>query len=111
MQKARHGGRAELPAGWEECTVAWERTASVQELETFVLDRAARDPQFRRALLADPREAISRELGIELPGTVVIEARETGSEGIALLLPPNLGSLDGSSLARAQLGDDCCCCC
>jgi hypothetical protein len=89
--------------------VSLQKTSAIQQLESLVLGRAGQDAQFRQALLADPREAISQELGIELPGTVKIDAVETASGQIALTLPPDL---DASLSLAAVAGSDCCeCCC
>lgn len=91
-----------------------EDIAAVRELEAFVRDRAARDAHFRRMLLADPREAISQALGVEVPDTLAIEVIETAPGEILLRLPPDAGALDGPLFAQTPPGDpgcDCCCCC
>lgn len=85
---------------------------TLAELESFVLTRAAQDAHFRRALLLDPREAISAELGIELPAGAGIEAVEVSPGQIALTLPSDLAAATSLRASpAAQLRDDCCCCC
>jgi hypothetical protein len=88
--------------------VTLQKTSAIEQLQSLVLGRAGQDAQFRHALLADPREAISQELGIELPSTVKIDAVETPSGQIALTLPPDL---EASLSPAAVAGSDCCDCC
>lgn len=84
----------------------------METLQSFILERAAADAEFRRALLADPREAISRELGLELPCALTFEAVELPSGQLALTLPAGLDA-PGTAVAGQQHGftQDCCCCC
>lgn len=84
----------------------------METLESFILARAAGDAGFRRALLTDPRETISRELGLELPPAFTIEAVELPSGDLALMLPPGLDA-PGTAVPSLQHGftADCCCCC
>jgi hypothetical protein len=88
--------------------MASENTSVIQGIVSLVLGRAARDGQFRAALLANPRDAVSQELGIELPTTVKIKAAENTAGQIVLTLPPDLEA----SLGQARIADccDCCCC-
>lgn len=84
----------------------------METLESFILARAAEDAAFRHALLADPREAISRELGLELPPTLTIQAVELPSGQLALTLPPGLDAPGAPALGQQSgLTEDCCCCC
>lgn len=82
----------------------------METLESFIRARAAGDAEFRRALLADPREAISRELGLELPTTLPIEARELPSGQLALTVPPGLDAPSVTVFGFVSCCDSCCCC-
>lgn len=67
--------------------------------EARLLQRAARDPEFRRQLLADPRSAIETELGYRLPESVEIRAVEETPNLVYLVLPAQ----DTDELSEVQL--------
>lgn len=51
--------------------------------------RAANDPDFRAALLADPRAVLS-EAGAELPEGVAVKIVESTAQELVLCIPPEL---------------------
>jgi Nitrile hydratase, alpha chain len=79
-----------------------DRNASRRELEARLLDKAWKDPAFRRALLEDPRGAIERELQVELPAGVGLTVLEETPTQRYLVLPP-AGSGEGGALSDAEL--------
>jgi hypothetical protein len=61
--------------------------AARQELEAWLLDKAAKDAAFRRALLADPKGTLGRELGGSLPDGLAITVVEEAPDRCYLVLP------------------------
>lgn len=59
-----------------------------QSIEAHVLERAARDPQFRDRLKQDPRGTVSREFGVEIPQDISVEVVEEAPTTAYLVLPP-----------------------
>ena len=59
-----------------------------QQLETQVLERAAKDPGFREQFKQDPRGTTSRDFGVEVPSDITIEVVEETSSKVYLVLPP-----------------------
>ena len=53
----------------------------------MVRDRLADDPEFRAALLADPRAALSALLGLDLPDAVNVEVHEEPLAYVHLVIP------------------------
>ncbi|MTD16848.1 hypothetical protein GIS00_23215 [Nakamurella sp. YIM 132087] len=68
--------------------------------------RAAVEPEFRSALLADPRTTL-RESGIAVPEQISIRIEESGADEFVLTLPPAIapgGELEEDVLAGASGG-------
>jgi hypothetical protein len=58
-------------------------------LEAGLLDKAGKDAAFRRALLADPRGTLERELEVKLPAGVSFTVLEATPTSRYLVLPPH----------------------
>jgi len=58
------------------------------QLESQVMERAARDPEFREQLKSDPRGTLSRELGFDLHADLTIQVVEDTAATVHLVLPP-----------------------
>ncbi len=58
------------------------------EMQQHIVEKSALDEEFRKALLADPRNTISQELGITIPGSMNIEVHESDMQTVHLALPP-----------------------
>ena len=69
------------------------------ELKTRILTRAAEDGEFRGCLLADPKGAISAEIGTAIPEGFDIVVHEDSATTAHLVLPPS------PSLSDADLRD------
>lgn len=67
------------------------------EVDALVRDRLAADPEFRAALLADPRGALSGLVGMDIPDAVTVEVHEESLTAIHLVVPP---------VASQELSDD-----
>lgn len=57
------------------------------ELDALLRDRLASDPDFRAALLADPRAAISGLVGMDIPDVVTVNVHEESLTDIHVVLP------------------------
>jgi Nitrile hydratase, alpha chain len=57
-------------------------------LEQRLVEQAAKDGRFRRALLADPRGTLERELAVPLPAGVSLTVLEESPTERYLVLPP-----------------------
>lgn len=57
------------------------------EVDALVRERLNSDSEFRAALLADPRAALSALLGLDLPGAVSVEVHEESLAHVHLVIP------------------------
>jgi hypothetical protein len=83
-------------------------STSPEQAQQQVIDRASTDPEFRAQLLENPKEAISKQLGIPFPKGITIRAIEEQPGEVVLVLPARtLGSgtrLSGEELERVAGG-------
>ena len=59
------------------------------ELKSQILTRAAEDGDFRARLIADPRAAISAEVGATVPDGFEVTVHEDSATTFHLVLPPS----------------------
>ena len=59
------------------------------ELKSRILTRADEDGDFRAALIADPKAAISAEIGTTIPEAFDIVVHEDSAATVHLVLPPS----------------------
>ena len=59
------------------------------ELRTQILDRAAEDSDFRARLIADPKAAISAEIGATIPDGFDVAVHADSATTAHLVLPPS----------------------
>ena len=57
------------------------------ELDAMLRDRLASDPDFRDAILADPRAAVSGLVGVEIPDVVTVTVHEESLTDVHVVLP------------------------
>lgn len=57
-------------------------------LRQKVIDRAQKDPAYRKLLSSNPREAVKSEIGVELPSGLDIQVVQETAQKIYLVLPP-----------------------
>ncbi len=62
------------------------------DVDAMVREKLATDPDFREALLADPRGTLSALVGINLPDVVAVSVHEESLTSIHLVLPAVTGS-------------------
>ncbi len=61
------------------------------DVDAMVRDRLASDPDFRQALLDDPRGTLSALVGLTLPDVVTVSVHEESLTSIHLVLPSVTG--------------------
>ncbi|MYB98352.1 MAG: NHLP leader peptide family natural product precursor, partial [Gemmatimonadetes bacterium] len=54
-----------------------------------IVEKSALDSDFRQRLLADPKTAITGELGITIPDSMNIKVHESDMQTVHLALPPD----------------------
>ena len=64
-------------------------TRTVGDLRAHITSKAVEDEDFRAHLLADPRSAISAELGLSIPEGFTIHVHEDDAVTAHLTLPPS----------------------
>jgi len=81
-------------------------TASPQkpeELMARLVTKAWEDEAFKHALLKEPKAAIGRELGVELPDELEIDVVEESANRMCLVLPVRPQELPEGELSAEQL--------
>ena len=63
-------------------------TRTANEMREHILAKAVEDPDFRAQLLADPRTAVSAELGVPIPEGFDCQVHEDSATQMHLVLPP-----------------------
>ena len=59
------------------------------ELRDRILSKAAEDNDFRARLIADPKAAISAEIGADIPDVFNVAVHEDSASTFHLVLPPS----------------------
>ncbi len=59
------------------------------EMKDRILDRAVGDEEFRARLMADPKAAISSEIGADIPEGFDVVVHEDSATTAHLMLPPS----------------------
>lgn len=73
-----------------------------QSLEAQVLDRTAKDPQFRQQLKQDPRGIVARDFGVQIPADITVEVVEDTPAKVYLVLPA-VAAQRGQELSGQEL--------
>ena len=74
------------------------------QIEAQLKSRAASDPEFRKALISDPRGTLAKETGLELPREMKVQVIEESSDSMCLVLPPPAGELSDMELETVAGG-------
>lgn len=79
---------------------------SAEEMRRQVTDRAVNDDEFRSQLISNPRDTISKELGVDLPEEVDIQVHQSDANTLHLALPvTEIGEEQLEAIAAGR----CCC--
>ena len=80
---------------------------SGDEMLRQIVEKSALDADFRQQLLADPKAAISGELGISIPDSMDIVVHESDMRTVHLALPPD-PAMTEEQLEAVSAGLCCC---
>ena len=80
---------------------------SGDEMLQQIVDKSALDSDFRQRLLADPKTAITGELGITIPDSMNIRVHESDMQTVHLALPPD-PNITEEQLEAISAGLCCC---
>ena len=80
---------------------------SGDEMLRQIVEKSTLDTEFRQQLLADPKTAIGRELGITIPESMTIEVHESDMQTVHLALPPD-PNITEEQLEAISAGLCCC---
>ncbi len=80
---------------------------SGDEMLQQIVEKSALDSDFRQRLLADPKTAITGELGITIPDSMNIRVHESDMQTVHLALPPD-PNITEEQLEAISAGLCCC---
>jgi len=58
-------------------------------LKDQIIQKAWEDAEFKKQLIANPKEAVKEAFGIEVPDTIEVEVVEESADKHYLVIPPN----------------------
>jgi hypothetical protein len=79
------------------------------ELETLIIERAWKDPEFKNEFVSDPKGTIEKYSGQSMPNTVKIFVHEEDGTTMHLTIPqapPNINELSDAELEQVAGGTD-----
>lgn len=74
-----------------------------QEFQQHLIEKAMKDPDFRKRLLENPRTVIEEETGAKIPDGLNIKVMEEDRSTIYLVLPFNYTGSNDTELSEADL--------
>ena len=74
------------------------------EMQSQLIAKAQAEPEFRAQLVADPKAAIGKVVGSEIPEAITIQVHEDSATSFHLVLPPS-GELTEDELATVFAGN------
>ncbi len=80
---------------------------SGDEMLQQIVEKSALDADFRQELIADPKTAITRELGITMPDSMDVQVHESDMQTVHLALPPD-PNITEEQLEAISAGLCCC---
>ncbi|MCY3995056.1 MAG: NHLP leader peptide family RiPP precursor [Rhodobacter sp.] len=79
---------------------------SAEEMRRQITEKAIIDSDFRAILTSNPRDAISQELGVDIPDDINVVVHESDAENIHLALPAS--EISEEQLEAIAAGRCCC---
>lgn len=76
-------------------------------MQAYLMQKSAEDPEFRSALLSNPKDTISNEFGISIPDSMAIHVHESDLNSVHIALPPQ-SELSDEQLEAISAGLCCC---
>ena len=80
-----------------------------RNLETSLIEKCWKDPEFKRQVVSDPKGMLERHTGTKLPSQVKIFIHEEDANTLHLAIPPapaNLADLSDEDLEKVAGGTD-----
>src|SRR5689334_10870426 len=80
-----------------------------RDLETALIEKCWKDPEFKKAVISDPKGVLERHTGQKLPASLKIIIHEEDANTLHLTVPPapaNLAELSDKDLERVAGGTD-----
>jgi hypothetical protein len=80
-----------------------------RNLETTLIEKCWKDPEFKRQVVSDPKGMLERHTGTKLPSQVKIFIHEEDANTLHLAIPPapaNLAELSDEDLERVAGGTE-----
>ncbi|MYB34977.1 MAG: NHLP leader peptide family natural product precursor [Gammaproteobacteria bacterium] len=93
-----------MSTNWQ--SIAETPLQSGEDMSRRIVDKAISDESFRAELLSNPKNAISTELGLDLPQDVNVVVHQSDPKTFHLSLP--VTELDEESLEAIAAGRCCC---
>jgi hypothetical protein len=85
------------------------QTSTRREMETALIEKCWKDPEFKKAVVNDPKGMLERQTGQKLPPQVKIFIHEEDANTLHLSIPPapgNLAELSDEDLEKVAGGTD-----
>ena len=80
---------------------------SIDQMHNQLIKKSVEDPQFRDALLSDPKGVIGSEFGVDFPEDVQFQVHESDMKTLHLSLPPR-AEMTEEQLEAVAAGLSCC---
>ena len=74
-----------------------------QAAEWRLIEKAWKDEEFRKQLVADPEGTVSRELGVQLPAGVKVRVVEETPDAFVLVIPSRSDQPPSGKLSTGEL--------
>lgn len=75
--------------------------SNVQSLKEQIIQKAWEDAEFKKQLIANPKDAIKEAFGIDVPDTIDVEVVEESANKYYLVLPENPKTLKNADPLNA----------
>jgi hypothetical protein len=85
------------------------QAATRRDLETALIEKCWKDPEFKKAVLSDPKAMLERHMGQKLPAPIKIFIHEEDANTLHFSIPrapSNLTELSDDDLERVAGGTD-----
>jgi hypothetical protein len=66
-------------------------SSSMIYIENKIKDKAVEDKDFRKSLIANPKDAIKKQMNVNVPDDIEIRVVEDSAKTVYLVLPPANG--------------------
>lgn len=73
------------------------------DAQAQIIAKALKDPNFKESLLSDPKAAIAKELGVDIPDSVNINVLEATDTNLYLVIPSSDSDNADGELSTEQL--------